>query len=107
MNFKLTIDGQPLTLKLEAILDLFGRSRTMEFAEGKWAPFVFFELQEAANVVPEISHIEFFKNLTWDQISDALGALPRDVVDFTGFVQDEIRKIEAAVSSTPNDIATA
>ena len=45
----------------------------MEFAEGKWAPFVFFELQEAANVVPEISHIEFFENLTWDQISDALG----------------------------------
>ena len=36
MNFVLTIDKQSLALKLEAILALFGKSRTMEFAEGKW-----------------------------------------------------------------------
>jgi hypothetical protein len=95
MNFKLTIDGQPLILKLETVLALFGRSRTMEFAEGKWTPLVFFELQEVVNTVPEISHMQLFNDLTWEQISEALEALPKDVVDFTGFVQDEIQKIEA------------
>jgi hypothetical protein len=95
MNFKLTIDKQPLVLQLEAILALFGKSRTMEFAEGKWTPFVFFELDVPADVVPEIHHIEF-TGMTETQISEALEALPRDIVDFAGFVRDEIEKIEAA-----------
>jgi hypothetical protein len=38
MNFVLTIDRQPLVLKLEAILALFGKSRTMEFAEARPGP---------------------------------------------------------------------
>jgi hypothetical protein len=44
MNFVLTIDNQPLVLNREAILALFGKSRTMEFAEGKWSPFVLFQV---------------------------------------------------------------
>ena len=79
----------------------------MEFAERKWTPFVFFELQEVANAVPEISHIEFFKDLTWEEISEALETLPKDVVDFAGFVQDEILRLEAGMKSTPNRVATA
>ncbi|MFH1345797.1 MAG: hypothetical protein ABIL01_31995 [Pseudomonadota bacterium] len=95
MNFKLTIDNQTLILKLEAILALFGKSRTTEFAEGKWTPFVFFELDVPADTIPKIHHIEF-TGMTKTQINEALEAPPRDIVDFAGFVRGEIEKIEAA-----------
>jgi hypothetical protein len=95
MNFTLTIDKQPLTLKLEAILALFGKDRTMEFAEGKWTPFVFFELEAPPNAIPTIQHIDFTK-MTEAETVAALNSLPRDVADFPGFVRDEIAKIEKA-----------
>lgn len=93
MNFKLTIDKQPLILKLEAILALFGNARTMEFAEGKWTPFVFFELEMPPGVPPTVEHIDF-TNMTESEISDALKSLPREVNDFPGLVRDEIEKLE-------------
>lgn len=93
MNFTLTIDKQPLTLKLEEILALFGKNRTMEFAEGKWTPFVFFELAAPPNAIPTILHIDF-TNMTEAETVAALHSLPRDVADFPGFVSDEIERIE-------------
>ena len=94
-NFVLTIDKQPLVLPLPAILSLFGKSRTMEFAEGKWTPYVFFQLEEPEDAVPTAHHIDF-TNMTQAGIVDALKTMPSDVVDFAGFVRDEIEKIEKA-----------
>jgi hypothetical protein len=97
-KFVLTIDKQPLVLPLDAILALFGRSRTMEFAEGKWTPYVFFQVEEPENGVATVHHIDF-TDMNQAEIVDALKALPRDVVDFPGFVRDEIEKIEKAKMS--------
>jgi hypothetical protein len=93
MNFVLTIDSQPLVLKLEAILALFGNPRTMEFAEGKWTPFVSFALQEQPGPVPEIHRIEF-SDMSESEMKQAMSSLPKDISDFAGFVRDEIAKIE-------------
>jgi hypothetical protein len=87
-------DVLPTALHLTAST-LVGKSRTLEFADGKWTPFVFFELHVPADAVPEVHHIEF-TGMTKPQIRAALDALPRDVVDFPGFVRDEIDKIEAS-----------
>jgi hypothetical protein len=57
MNFVLTIDNQPLVLKLEAILALFGKSRTMEFAEGRWTPFVMFQVEDEPNSVTIVERV--------------------------------------------------
>jgi hypothetical protein len=96
MGFILTIDKQPLVLKLEAILALFGKARTLEFAEGKWTPFVFFEREPPVDdALPAVTHIEF-TDMSDAEIGAALRSLPRDVIDFAGFVADEIAKIEAA-----------
>ena len=97
-NFVLTIDEQPLVLKLEAFLSRFGKSRTMEFAEGKWTPFVFFRLEEPENAVAAVRRIDF-TNMSQAEMVDALKTIPRDVVDFSGFVRDEIEKIEKAQPS--------
>jgi hypothetical protein len=97
MNFVLTIDKQSLVLRLEAILALFGKSRTMEFAEGKWTPYVFFQLEDPPNSVPTVTKIEF-TNMSQSEIETSLKDLPRDVYDFAGFVRDAIEKIEAAQS---------
>jgi hypothetical protein len=94
-NFVLTIDNQPLVLPLTAILSLFGKSRTLEFADGKWTPYVFFQVEEPADGVPTVQHIDF-TDMNQAEIVDALKALPRDVSDFPGFVRDEIEKIEKA-----------
>jgi hypothetical protein len=94
-KFILTIDNQPLTLKLEAILALFGKDRTLEFADGKWTPFVVFELEVPPTGMPTVQNIDF-TNMTEAQTIDALKSLPRDVADFPGFVRDEIEKIEKA-----------
>ena len=59
MDFLLTIDNQPLVLKLEAILALFGKARTMEFAEGKWTPFVFFQVEDEPDSVTVVQRIDF------------------------------------------------
>jgi hypothetical protein len=96
-NFVLTIDKQPLVLPLTAILALFGKARTMEFAEGKWTPYVFFQVEEPEDGVPTVQHIDF-TDMSQAEIVDALKVLPRDVVDFPGFVRDEIEKIEKAQS---------
>jgi hypothetical protein len=94
-NFIRTIDKQPLTLKLEAILALFGKARTMEFAEGKWTPFVSFELVAPPNAMPTVQHVDF-TNMSETEIIAALKSVPKDVVDFAGFVRDEIEEIEKA-----------
>jgi hypothetical protein len=94
MNFVLTIDKQPLVLKLEAILALFGKSRTMEFAEGKWTPFVFFQVEDPPNSDPTVKKIKF-TDMSESGIKNSLKDLPRDVYDFAGFVRDAIDKIEA------------
>jgi hypothetical protein len=98
MNFVLTIDKQPLVLKLEAILALFGKPRTMEFAEGKWTPYVFFQLEDPPNSLPTVQHIEF-TNMNEAEIGNSLKSLPRDVYDFAGFVRDAIAEIEKAQAS--------
>jgi hypothetical protein len=97
-QFILTIDKQPLTLKLEAILALFGKARTMEFAEGKWTPFVSFELEAPPNDMPTVQHIDF-ANMSEAEIVAALKSPPKDVADFAGFVRDEIEAIEKARSA--------
>lgn len=97
MNFVLTIDNQPLVLKLEAILALFGKSRTMEFAEGKWTPFVFFQVEDEPNSVMVVQRVDF-TDTTKSEIERALKGLPPDVRDFPGFVRDAIEKIEKAQS---------
>jgi hypothetical protein len=97
MNFVLTIDNQPLVLKLEAILALFGKSRTMEFAEGKWSPFVLFQVEEEPNSVTVVRRVDF-TDMTKSAIERALEGLPPDVRDFPGFVRDAIETIEKARS---------
>jgi hypothetical protein len=97
MNFVLTIDNQPLVLKLEAILALFGKARTMEFAEGKWTPFVLFQVEDEPNSVTVVQRIDF-TGLDKSEIERALEELPPDVRDFPGFVRDAIEKIEKARS---------
>jgi hypothetical protein len=94
-KFVLTIDNQPLTLQLEAILSLFGKARTIEFADGKWAPFVSFALATPPNAIPTVQHIDF-THMTEAEVIAALKTLPKDVADFPGFVRDEIEKIENA-----------
>ena len=94
-QFILTIDKQPVTLTLEAILALFGKARTMEFAEGKWTPFVSLELVTPLNDMPAVQHIDF-TNMSESEIIAALKSLPKDVADFVGFVRDEIKKVEKA-----------
>jgi hypothetical protein len=79
---------------LEAILALFGKPRTMEFAEGKWTPYVFFQLEDPPNSVPTVTKIEF-TDMSESGIANSLKDLPRDVYDFAGFVRDAIEKIEA------------
>ena len=98
MNFVLTIDNQPLVLKLEAILALFGKARTMDFAEGKWTPFVLFQVEDEPNSVTVVQRIDF-TGLDKSEIKSALEGLPPDVRDFPGFVRDAIEKIEKAQSS--------
>jgi hypothetical protein len=95
--FVLTIDNQPLVLKLEAILALFGKARTMEFAEGKWTPFVLFQVEDEPNSVTVVQRIDF-TGLDKSEIERALEELPPDVRDFPGFVRDAIEKIEKARS---------
>jgi len=94
-NFLLTIDRQRLTLQLEAILALFGKTRTMEFAEGQWAPFVRFELEAPPNDMPTLQHIDF-SNMSESGIVAALTSIPGDIADFAGFVRDEIEAIDTA-----------
>ena len=101
MNFVLTIDNQPLVLKLEAILALFGKSRTMEFAEGKWTPFVLFQVEDEPNSVTVVQRIDF-TGLNKSEIESSLGRLPPDVRDFPGFVRDAIEKIEQAQLAKPD-----
>jgi hypothetical protein len=96
-NFVLTIDKQPLVLPLTAIVALFGRARTMEFAEGKWTPYVFFQPEDPEDGVLAVQHIDF-TDMNQAEIVEALKTLPRDVVDFPGFVHDAIEKIEKAQS---------
>ena len=93
MNFVLTIDNQPLVLKLQPILALFGKSRTMEFAEGKWSPFVLFQVEDKPNSVTVVQRVDF-TDVTNSGIERALDGLPPDVRDFPGFVRDAIEKIE-------------
>ena len=90
MKLKLTIDKQPLILELEAIVALFGKSRTIEFAEGRWTPFVFFELAE-----PVDSNVIHVKDLTVDKLDTLLNTLPKHDTDFGGFIRDKIEEIEA------------
>jgi|SRR5665213_176570 len=97
MNFVLTIDNQPLVLKLEAILALFGKSRTLEFAEGKWSPFVLFQVEDEPNAVAVVQRVDF-TGLDKTEIEGALEGLPPDVRDFPGFVREAIEKIEKAQS---------
>jgi len=97
MNFVLTIDSQALVLKLEAILALFGKSRTLEFAEGKWSPFVLFQVEDEPNSVAIVQRIDF-TDMTKSDIERTLEGLPPDVRDFPGFVRDAIEKIENAQS---------
>jgi hypothetical protein len=97
MNFLLTIDNQPLVLKLEAILALFGKSRTMEFAEGKWSPFVMFQVEDEPNSVAVVEQVDF-TDMNKSGIESTLKSLPPDVRDFPGFVWDAIEKIEKAQS---------
>ncbi len=97
MNFVLTIDNQPLVLKLEAILALFGKVRTMEFAEGKWTPFVLFQVEDEPNSVTVVQRIDF-TGLDKSEIESALKGLPPDVRDFPGFVRGAIEEIEKAQS---------
>jgi hypothetical protein len=96
-KFILTIDKQPLALKLEAILGLFGKARTMEFAEGRWSPFVSFELVAPPDDMPAVPDIDF-TNMSESEIVAALTSVPKDIVDFAGFVRDEIEAIEKAAS---------
>jgi hypothetical protein len=84
-------------LKLEAILALFGKDRTMEFAEGKLTPFVSLNLKHP-NDMPTVQRIDF-TNMSESEIVAALKFLPKDVSDFAGFVRDEIEKIEKAQSA--------
>jgi len=100
MNFVLTIDNQPLVLKLEAILALFGKSRTMEFAEGKWSPFVLFQVEDEPNSVTVVQRVDF-TDTTKLGIERALEGIPPDVRDFPGFVRGAIEKIERARSGQP------
>lgn len=93
----LTIDNQPLVLKLEAILALFGKSRTLEFAEGKWSPFVLFQVEDEPNAVAVVQRVDF-TGLDKTEIEGALEGLPPDVRDFPGFVREAIEKIEKAQS---------
>ena len=97
MNFVLTIDNQPLLLKLEAILALFGKARTMEFAEGKWSPFVLFQVEDEPNSTVIVQRINF-TDMTDSEIGRKLESLPSDVRDFPGFVRDGIETIEKARS---------
>lgn len=97
MNFVLTIENQPLVLTLEAILALFGKSRTMEFAEGRWSPFVLFQVEDEPNSVAVVQRIDF-TDMNKSEIESALQGLPPDVRDFPGFVRDAIGKIEKAQS---------
>ena len=92
-KFVLTIDTQPVCLKLEAILALFGKARTMEFAEGRWAPFVSFELEAPLHDMPTVRRIDF-TNMSQSEMVAALTTLPDDIADFAGFVRNEIEAIE-------------
>ena len=65
----------------------------MEFAEGKWTPFVFFGLEERPDAIPEMLKIEF-TDVSESGIRQALKSLPSDITDFAGFVRDEIEKRE-------------
>ena len=69
----------------------------MEFAEGKWTPFVFFQAEDPPNSVPIVTKIEF-TDMSESGIKNSLKVLPRDVYDFAGFVREAIEKIEAEQS---------
>ena len=96
MKLKLTIDKQPLILDLETIFVLFGKSRTIEFAEGKWTPFVFCELAEnaSASEVPENTTYKNVEKLSEQELDQLLSSIPGEIIDFGGFVRKEIEKIE-------------
>jgi T3SS (YopN, CesT) and YbjN peptide-binding chaperone 3 len=96
-KFVLTIDKQPLTLKLEAILGLFGKARTIEFSEGRWAPVVSFGLDAPLYDMPTVQHIDFSR-MSQSEIVAALMSIPEDIADFAGFVRNEIEAIEKAQS---------
>lgn len=96
MKLKLTIDQQPLILDLQAILVLFGKPRTIEFAEGKWTPFVFCEPADnpAAANAPVITAYENVERLNKDDLQKLLNSIPEDVMDFGSFIRKEIERIE-------------
>ena len=88
MKLKLTIDKQPLILELEAIIALFGKTRTIEFAEGRWTPYVFLDLAEPVGDT-KITHITGAAAL-----EAFLKTAPKHIVDFGGFIRDKIEEIE-------------
>jgi hypothetical protein len=80
------------------VLALFGKTRTMEFAEGKWTPFVSFELETPPGAIPTVQNVDF-TNMSESEIADALESIPKEVADFAGFVRDEIEKLEKTQST--------
>jgi hypothetical protein len=75
----------------------------MEFADGKWSPFVTIELAEPEGSVPIVQHVEF-TGMNESEISEALKVLPRDIADFAGFFREEVEKIERAQTAVGRPI---
>ena len=88
MKLKLTIDNQPLILELEAIVALFGKSRTLEFAAGRWSPYVFVELAEPVETT--VVHVP---DLTVEKLNTLKNEIPY-FLDFDVFIRDKIDEIE-------------
>jgi hypothetical protein len=95
-KFRLTISEQPLILNLKSILSLFGKERVIDFADGKWTPFVFMEVDEGP-IGPDAVAVETFS--TAEGYQKILKTRPRYEIDFGGYIREQIEEIENAVPS--------
>ncbi|HEX8164618.1 MAG TPA: hypothetical protein VF601_02395 [Beijerinckiaceae bacterium] len=89
MKLRLTIDEQTLVLELAAAVKLFGKERLMEFAEGRWSPFV-----TCGPTEPAPAQTIDLTELGMDQIRDLLNVLPKRVINFPEYVRDEIERLQ-------------
>jgi hypothetical protein len=91
MKFRLTISGQPLILNLKSVLRLFGKERTIDFADGKWTPFVFMEIAEESIDSGAVTVKTFG---TVEEYQEILKTRPKYETDFGGYIRDQIEKLE-------------
>ncbi len=91
LKFRLTISGQSLVLNLKSILRLFGKERTIDFADGKWTPFVFMEIAEES-IGSDTAAVKAFNSV--EEYQAILKTRPKYETDFGGYIRDQIETID-------------